>query len=113
ASPSVATSYNPDTVTGLSQAFTSRHVLGTGNSTLVVTGYLVNDCNGGNDYVVHLHTASGSITARDLDINAVTDSKVYDGTTASSATPTVGMLYNSDTVTGLMQAHESALEGKS
>src|SRR5439155_791214 len=82
-------------------------VLGSNASTLQVTGYTVNDGNSGGDYCVSLHTATGTITARDLDINAVADSKVYDGTTASSQTPTVGTLYNSDTVTGLSQAFTS------
>src|SRR5205814_10514844 len=38
-----------------------------------------------------------------------TDSKTYDGTTSSSATPTVGtgQLKNSDTATGLIQAFVS------
>ena len=36
-----------DTVTGLSQAFTSRNVLGTNDSTLTVTAYTVNDGDGG------------------------------------------------------------------
>src|SRR5437867_8155140 len=50
------------------------------------------------------HTASGSITARDLDINAVTDSKVYDGTTSSGQTPAVGRRCSSDWATGLVRA---------
>src|SRR5262249_60322271 len=88
--------------------FDTRH---TGARTLAVTAYPVNDGNGGADYSVHTHTASGSISARDLDIDAVSDSKVYDGTTSSSATPTVGTLYNSDTVTGLVQAFDSRHTG--
>ena len=110
--PTVGTLYSSDTVTGLSQAFVSRHVLGAGNSTLVVTGYTVNDGNGGDDYTVTTHTASGTITPRGLDINAVSDTKVYDGTHDSSQTPTVGTLYSTDTVTGLSQAFVSRTSGR-
>ena len=39
-------------VTGLTQAFGSKDVLGADGSTLAVTGYTVNDGNGGNDYTV-------------------------------------------------------------
>ena len=39
-------------MTGLTQAFSSKNVLGTGDSTLVVTGSRVNDGDGGNDYTV-------------------------------------------------------------
>jgi hypothetical protein len=106
--PTVGSLYNSDTVTGLSQAFDSRHA---GARTLSVIAYTVNDGNGGADYTVHTHTASGTITARDLDLNAVADSKVYDGTTSSAQTPTLGSLYNSDTVTGLSQAFDSRHAG--
>ena len=80
--PTVGTLYSTDTVTGLVQAFASRHVLGTNGSTLSVTGYTVNDGNSGADYTVTTHTALGTITPAALDITAVTDSKTYDGTTA-------------------------------
>ena len=94
-------------MTGLSQAFTSRNVLGTNNSTLTVTAYTVNDGNGGADYTVTTHTATGTITPAALSISAVTDSKTYDSTTTSSKTPTVSGLLGSDTVTGLSQAFTS------
>ena len=68
-------------VTGLTQAFTSKNVLGTDGSTLEVTGYTVNDGNGGNDYTVTLDTAAGTITPAALTITATSDTKVYDGTT--------------------------------
>ncbi len=96
--PTTSTLYDGDTVTA-SQAFTSKNVLGTGNSTLVVTGYTVNDSNGGKDYTVTTVTATGTITPAALTISATTDSKVYDGTIASSKTPTTSTLYDGDTVT--------------
>src|SRR5439155_16581710 len=101
--------YNTDTVTGLTQAFQSKNVMGTNGSTLQVTAYKVNDGNSGNNYSVTAHTASGTITAVSLDIYTASDSKTYDRTTSSSTTPTVGtgQLKNSDTVTGLIQAFVS------
>ena len=78
--------------TGLIQAFTSKDVLSTNNSTLTITAYTVNDGNGGADYTLTTHTATGTITPAALSINAVTDSKVYDSTTTSSKTPTVNGL---------------------
>src|SRR5208282_2092482 len=96
-----------DTVTGLTQAFTSKNVLGANGSTLTVTGYTVNDGHGGNDYTVTTQEASGTITPAALSITATSDTKVYDGTTSSSQTPTYGTLYDGDTVTGLTQAFTS------
>ena len=107
ATPAVGTLYGSDTVTGLTQAFASKDVLGAGNSTLNVTGYTVNDGNGGADYTVSLQSASGTITPATLAISTASDSKTYDGTTDSTATPTVGTLYGSDTVSGLTQAFAS------
>jgi hypothetical protein len=105
--PTVGTLYSTDTVTGLSQAFASKNVLGTGGSTLLVTGYTVNDGNGGADYTVSLATATGTITPAPLTISAASATKQYDGTTSSSQLPTVGTLYSTDTVTGLSQAFAS------
>jgi hypothetical protein len=63
---------------------------------------------------VVLHSASGTITAAQLDISATTDSKTYDGTTTSIATPTfhvanapINTLYDGDTLTGLSQSFAS------
>ena len=105
--PTVSGLQGSDTVTGKSQAFQSKNVLGAGNSILEVTGYMVNDGNSGNNYDVHLHTAGGTIARAALDISAVTDTKAYDGTTSSSSIPTVSGLQGSDTVTGKSQAFQS------
>ncbi|MFI5459893.1 MAG: beta strand repeat-containing protein [Isosphaerales bacterium] len=105
--PTYGTLYNRDTVTGLTQAFTSKNVLGANGSTLTVTGYTVNDGDGGKDYTVTTQDASGTISPAALTITATSDTKVYDGTTNSSQTPTHGTLYNGDTVTGLTQAFTS------
>ncbi len=105
--PLVGTLYNGDTVTGLMQAFSSKNVAGTGDSTLVVTGYTINDGNDGRDYTVTLQDAYGTIKPAALVITATSDTKVYDGTTTSSKTPIVGTLYGSDTVTESTQAFTS------
>jgi len=97
-----------DTVTGLAQRFQSKNVLGSGASTLqIVSGYSVNDGNAGNNYNVTTHTDSGTITKAPLDISAVTDTKVYDGTTSSSGVPTVSGLQGTDSVSGKEQKFQS------
>jgi hypothetical protein len=97
-----------DSVTGLSQSFTSKDVKGAGGSTLQVdAGYTIHDGNNGGNYNVTTHTATGTITKASLDIYAVTDSKIYDGTTASSGIPTVTGLQGSDTVANKTQAFQS------
>src|SRR5206468_538670 len=99
--PTVSGVQPGDSVTGLSQAYQSKNVLGTNGSTLAVTAYTVNDGNSGGDYAVTTVTVSGTITKAALTISAVTDSKVYDGTTASSGIPTVSGLQGTyDSVTG-------------
>jgi hypothetical protein len=98
-----------DTVTGATQSFGSKNVLGLNGSTLSVNGgsFTVNDGNGGANYSVTSATALGTITAKAASVNAVTDTKVYDGTTSSSATPTSAGLVGGDTVTGATQSFGS------
>ena len=80
ATPTVdGTLYGDDSVTGLAQAFESPNVLGCGDSTLYVTAYTVNDGNGGANYDVTTETADGMISPASLTIDAVYDSKTYDG----------------------------------
>ena len=104
---SVGTLFGSDSVTGATQAFASRNVLGASGSTLRVSGYSVNDGNGGANYSVSAGTATGTITPAALVINAVTDSKVYDGGTGSTAVVSVGALLGGDSVTGATQAFAS------
>jgi YDG domain-containing protein/Big-like domain-containing protein len=98
-----------DSVDGLVQAFQSKNVLGADASTLQVTGYAVHDGNGGDNYDVATATAVGTITPAPLHLLAASDAKQYDGTTTSTATPTVraGDLQGSDSVDGLVQAFQS------
>ena len=60
-----------DNVSGLSQSYTSKNVLGANGSTLQVNGgYTINDGNGGANYTVTANTASGTITPATLVITA-------------------------------------------
>src|SRR5207248_1595595 len=67
----------------------------------------INDGNAGGNYTLTTHDANGTITPHGLDIYATTDSKTYDGTTSSTATPTSAGGQAGDTVTGLTQAFNS------
>jgi hypothetical protein len=82
-------------------------VLGANNSVLSVTGYTVNDGNSGANYSVSSATAAGTITPAALAINAVTDTKVYDGGTTSAGVVSVGPVFGTDSVTGTIQAFGS------
>ncbi len=106
ATPSLTGLQSGDTVSPLTQVFQSKNVLGLNGSTLEVASYTVNDGNSGANYTVDATgMASGTITAAALTITADTDSKVYDGTVASSATPGVSGIIAPDTVTGLVQEY--------
>jgi hypothetical protein len=52
-----------DSLTGLSQAFTSANVLGTLGSTLNVSGYTLNDGNSGGNYTITSNIATGTISS--------------------------------------------------
>jgi hypothetical protein len=98
-----------DTVTGLTQSFDSRNA---GSRTLAIAaGYLVNDGNGGNNYTVTANTATGNIARAALTLDAVTDSRIYNGTTASSGAVQSSGLVAGDTVTSLAQSFDSPLVG--
>jgi hypothetical protein len=179
--------FSGDTLSGLSQVFGSKNVLGANQSTLGVnSGYTLSDGNSGNNYAVSLATAPGtiseaaavltansgstvyngaiqsisgfsasglvggetsadltgvsagasgrnagsytstasgtaanyslsfvdglfSITQAPLTISAVTDSRVYNGSTSSSGTPAVtsGQMFSGDTLSGLSQVFGS------
>lgn len=104
----VGTIFAPDTVTGLDQVFDSRNA---GPRTLSISAYTVNDGNGGNNYIVTPHTASGSISQASLEITAATNTKVYDGTTSAAAIPTVSGVQTGDSVTGLSEVYDNPNAG--
>ena len=105
ATPTVTGLQGTDTVTGRTEAYGSKNVLGTNGSVLLVTGYTVNDGNSGANYTVTVTSANGTITPATLTIAATTNTKVYDGTTSAAALPTTSGLKGSDTVTGLSESY--------
>ncbi|HET8729877.1 MAG TPA: YDG domain-containing protein, partial [Moraxellaceae bacterium] len=108
ATVSVSGLQGADAVTGLSESYASKNVLGLNGSTLNVDGgYTVNDGNGGANYTVVTNTAAGTITPATLTLNAATNTKVYDGNTSAAATVGVSGLQGTDSVTGLTESYGS------
>ncbi|MEI8082917.1 MAG: YDG domain-containing protein, partial [Actinomycetes bacterium] len=85
--PTVTGLEGTDSVTGRVQIFDSKNV----GALRVInpSEYAINDGNNGNNYEVYLNNALGSILAKALSINAVTNTKIYDGGVSSAAAPTV------------------------
>jgi len=97
-----------DTLTGLSQAYASKNVLGSNLSTLTVNGgYTLSDGNSGGNYTVTLNSAVGTITKAALALNAVTDNRVYNGGISSAGVVTYTDLQTGDTLSGLSQTYAS------
>ncbi|MDQ8036940.1 MAG: YDG domain-containing protein [Pedobacter sp.] len=105
-----------DSVDDREQAFTSKHVLGTGGSTLAVSNYTVNDGNGGANYIVTTQDVAGTISPANLQIGISDVSKVYDGTRnvdAGAVTVQIlsGTLKGSDTLGSGSYAYTDANAG--
>jgi len=98
-----------DETAAWSQSFDNRNA-GTGK-TLTPAGE-VNDGNGGSNYAVtFMPVSTGTITAKHITVSAVTDTKVYDGTTASNKTPLISPeLVDSDSA-GFLQTFETPNAG--
>ena len=77
-----------DVILGGSTVFTFASAnVGTG-ITITTTGYTISGTDSGN-YTLTQPTLSGDISAKELTITGITgDDKVYDGTTAATATGT-------------------------
>ena len=74
--------------TAATQSFDNRNA-GTGK-TLTASGLVMADGNGGANYAInYVDSATGVITPASLTVTAQADTRVYDGTTASSAAPVV------------------------
>ncbi len=67
-----------------------------GSTVMVINQLDVTDGNNGNNYTYSFVNVPGLINPAALTISAVTDGKIYDGTTVSSATPIVSGLVGSD-----------------
>jgi YDG domain-containing protein/Big-like domain-containing protein len=98
-----------DTMTSFTQVFDSRNA---GSRTLIPSG-TVNDGNGGNSYAYTFATTNGTINKRPITVTAATDTKIYDGTTASTGAPTIttGSLATGDTTTNFTQVFDSRNAG--
>jgi hypothetical protein len=84
------------------QSFVSKNALGTNGSTLQVnSGYVVNDGNSGNNYIVKLTNAKGTIAPRSLTPTYAEPSKKMDGNTLATveASPSTFGVLGSDDVT--------------
>ena len=91
-----------DTLTGLSQMFESKNVLGTDQSRLKVSeDYRLNDGNNGNNYHVFLLSAPGTITPLPLPVTGlVANNKVYDATSVAPLGGSAAVSpFNGDVVT--------------
>jgi hypothetical protein len=72
---------------GFTQTFSSDNV---GSDITLTPSGTVNDGNGGNNYtVVFIPANNGTITFRPITVTAVSDNKIYDGTTNSPLVPTI------------------------
>ena len=72
-----------------------------GGRTLIPSGLTLKNGNGVNvtgNYNISYVTSGGSITPAGLTVTAVSDTRVYDGTTLSLGNPTVGTLVSGDVV---------------
>ena len=77
----------PGDMAAFSETFNNRNA---GAGKTLLSGGTVNDGNGGNNYTVTFtNNTTGDVTARVILVTAVAATKTYDGTTTSSATPTV------------------------
>jgi autotransporter-associated beta strand protein len=97
----------------VTEVYNSSHALGSDGSTLSAATTLTNaSINGGgyiSDYIVSYVNAAGTITPAHVVVTASTDTKMYDGTTASNAAVTnITGLVGSDTLTNLLQAYNSS-----
>ncbi len=98
-----------DTTTSFTQVFDSRNA---GPESLVPSG-IVDDGNGGANYSYTFVAAAGTINQLAITVTAATDTKTYDGTTASSGVPTItaGSLATGDTTTSFTQVFDSRNAG--
>jgi trimeric autotransporter adhesin len=90
-----------DSVTGRTQAYASKNALGTNGSTINVTGYTVNDGNGGGNYTVTPHSVAGTITKAPMVVNAIDNVKTADGNVTAAAIPTTpSTVFTGDSIVG-------------
>lgn len=94
---------------GFTESYDNPNV---GNTHVMTPGGIVNDGNGGNNYLVTFKTISGGvITPAPLTISAAPNTKTYDATTSAAAIPAPAGLQGSDTVTGLAETYNTPNAG--
>jgi len=86
--------------------FDSKHV-GTGKTVSINNGYSLTGADAGNYNLVANATTSADISKAELTIDAVTDTKAYDGTTDSIRFANVKGLQGSDSIVGLTRSFDS------
>ncbi len=90
-----------DNLSGGSFAFTDKN-FGIGNKTVTVAGVTVNDGNGGGNYdMLYANNTTSTINKAALALNAVTDTKTYDGNTSSAGVVGIVGLQIGDSVTAV------------
>ena len=106
ATPTISGLQGSDSVTGLAETYDTKNV-GT-SKTLSVSAFTVNDGNSGNNYTVNtVASTAGVINQAALTINAVPNTKTYDGTISAAAIPTVSGLQGFDSVSGLAETYDT------
>jgi uncharacterized protein YfiM (DUF2279 family) len=88
-----------------SAAFAGLNV-GTGIP-VTVSGYAITGADAGNYTLTQPSDLAADITAAPLTIAAAANTKIYDGTTDASATPTISGLQGSDSVSGLAETYDT------
>jgi hypothetical protein len=98
-----------DVITNVSQSFDSKNA---GPRNLVVNNtYVLNDGNNGGNYDIVMVKATGRIAKAALTLAAVTDTKVYDGTSLSTKSVTILGLKAGDNISGLAQSFDAETTG--
>ncbi len=104
--PTIGGLQSGDTVTGLTETYDNKHV-GTGK-TLSVATYTVNDGNGGNNYIVAtVPNNTGAINQKSITVTAVNDTKIYDGNTTSTGTPSISPALAGTDTSGFSQSYST------
>jgi len=114
AAPTYGTLFGTDSLSGLTQSYASKNVLGENQSTLNVNnGYTLNDSNGGRNYEVTLVNAAGTITPAKLNITGVSvANKVYDGARTASLSGGDVQVFGNDGVTLVKTAATGTFDTK-
>ncbi len=110
ATPFVSGLFGTDSASGLVERYADQNV-GTGK-TVSVSGYTINDGDGGNNYTVTtISNTTGVINKATLVITAITNTKTYDSTTSTFAAPIVSGLKGNDAVVNLAEVFTASNTG--